>query len=379
MTNFAAVTLNTKGGTPTDALLKEFKTYRKQPLVLFNGKGSHLDAVLPYDNGRAISTLYFTPTLKKDDKGGQTLDMMADLGAGKKVDLIYTLPAGEYMMHLDVVLTGMGSGDLKLNWQTEALHTEKDIANERQATQVYYQFTDNDNDFFTVKEGEEKTYQNKTPVTWVGFRKQYFTTVLAADGGFAKVDIKAKANKDDSNVVAINHTDAVLTMKGGAGVATASLKWYIGPNDYNTLKSYKMGMENMIPLGSGLMSFVKYINAFFLIPLFYLLSKYVTNYALIIVILTIFIRLLLSFFTYKSYLSSAKMRVLKPELDQLKEKIGDDQQKFSVEQMKLYREAGVNPLGGCLSLRSKPLGRIGSGRSLTHTRTPEESDLTRWQ
>jgi YidC/Oxa1 family membrane protein insertase len=109
-------------------------------------------------------------------------------------------------------------------------------------------------------------------------------------------------------------------------------------------------MDEMVPLGFGIMAFVKYINRWVIIPIFYFLSSFVSNYAVIIMLMTLLIRLFLSFFTYKSYLSSAKMRVLKPELDELRAKIGDDQQKFGMEQMKLYRSAGVNPLGGCLPM-----------------------------
>jgi YidC/Oxa1 family membrane protein insertase len=104
----------------------------------------------------------------------------------------------------------------------------------------------------------------------------------------------------------------------------------------------------MVPLGYGLMAFVKYVNKWLIIPIFNVLSGFISNYGIIIILMTLFIRLILSFFTYKSYLSAAKMRVLKPELDELRAKLGDDQQKFSMEQMKLYRTAGVNPLGGCL-------------------------------
>jgi YidC/Oxa1 family membrane protein insertase len=141
-----------------------------------------------------------------------------------------------------------------------------------------------------------------------------------------------------------------LPMKAGNNEQSASLRWYIGPNDYHTLMSYKSGFEDMVPLGYGIMAFVKYINKWALIPIFYFLASFISNYAIIIMLMTVFIRLILSFFTYKSYLSSAKMRVLKPELDELRAKIGDDQQKFSMEQMKLYRSAGVNPLGGCLPM-----------------------------
>jgi YidC/Oxa1 family membrane protein insertase len=174
---------------------------------------------------------------------------------------------------------------------------------------------------------------------------------LVSEDGFTKMDVKTPAKETDSIVIATNIAEFMLPLKPGANQQqTAALRWYIGPNDYNTLKAYKMGMQEMVPLGSGVTSFAKYVNGYVFIPIFYFLSSFVSNYAIIIVLMTIFIRLVLSFFTYKSYLSSAKMRVLKPELDELRAKIGDDQQKMSVEQMKLYREAGVNPLGGCLPM-----------------------------
>ncbi len=340
----------TKGAYPTAASLKAFKTYKQKELFLFNGNGNFLNAILPIDNGRATESLYFTHTHRDEADGGQTIDFSGDLGGGKKVDIIYTLPADDYMMQCNVVLTGMASQSLKLDWQTMALHSEKDIANERLNSQVYYRFKDGDNDYFTIRPNEEKNHQSDAPTAWVGFRKQYFSTVLIADDGFSKMNVKGMSKTEDSNVVAFNHSELVLPLKPGNNSVTGSMKWYIGPNDFNTLKAYKIGLDDMVPLGTGIFYFVKYINRWALIPIFYFLAGFISNYAIIIMLMTVFIRLILSFFTYKSYLSSAKMRVLKPELDELRAKIGDDQQKMSVEQMKLYRPAGVNPLGGCLPM-----------------------------
>jgi YidC/Oxa1 family membrane protein insertase len=123
----------------------------------------------------------------------------------------------------------------------------------------------------------------------------------------------------------------------------------MGPNDYATLKDYQIGLEEMVPLGTGIFAFVKYVNKWLILPMFNLLNSWQLNLGLIIILMTLIIRLALSFFTYKSYLSTAKMRLMKPELDVLREKF-PDQQAFSVEQMKLYRSAGVNPLGGCLPM-----------------------------
>ncbi|MFI5196161.1 MAG: membrane protein insertase YidC [Chitinophagales bacterium] len=341
---------STKGAFPTAASINGYKTYGQKPLFLFNGPGNQLSAILPFDNGKSTADFYFIPVIKNEPNGDKTIDFSADLGGGKKVNILYTLPQDDYMMRYSIVLTGMPATSLPITWQTMGLHTEKDMGNERMSTQIYYRNKNGDNDYFTAR-NEEKIVHNDGASLWLGFRKQYFNTVLIADDGFSKMDIKFMIKPEDTNVVAQNLAQMQLPLKQtGNNVQSASMRWYIGPNDYHTLQVYKMGLEDMVPLGYGIMAFVKYINKYALIPIFYFLAGFISNYAIIIMLMTIFIRLILSFFTYKSYLSSAKMRVMKPELDALRAKIGDDQQKFSMEQMKLYKSAGVNPLGGCLPM-----------------------------
>ena len=348
-----ALQFSTKGAFPISANIKGYKTYAQKELYLFNGTGNYLSAILPFDNGKSTADLYFSPVLKDEPNGDKTIDFTADLTGGKKVDIIYTLPADDYMMHCSIVLTGMAASSIPVQWQTLGLKTEKNIAYQKGGgtqLQVYYGNEKDKFDYFTIK-NEEKTEQPDFATNWLGFRKQYFSTVLIDDEGFNKMAITyTDRNTDSGNVVAQTKANIDLPLKSANNVQTASLRWYIGPNDYHTLQSYKIGLDNMVPLGYGIMSFVKYINKWALVPIFYFLSGFVGNYAIVIMLMTIFIRLILSFFTYKSYLSSAKMRVLKPELDALRAKIGDDQQKFSMEQMKLYRSAGVNPLGGCLPM-----------------------------
>lgn len=345
-----SIEFTTKGAFPVAAQLKEYKTYRKDPLYLFNGAGNGLTAILPIDNNRSTESMYFTPVTRTEADGSKTIDFVGDLGNGRKVDIIYSLPADDYMMRCNIVLTGIPAPALKLSWNTAGLHTERDADNERMNTQVYYQFKDEDHDYYTVRTNEVKSHASESATSWVGFRKQYFSSVLLSDDGFSKMSVKSPAKEHDTVVIASNNAELTLPMKVGANQQTGTMRWYIGPNDYKTLRSYKNGMEEMVPLGYGIMSFVKYINRGILIPIFYFLGSFISNYAIIIMLMTVFIRLVLSFFTYKSYLSSAKMRVLKPELDELRAKVGDDQQKMSMEQMKLYREAGVNPLGGCLPM-----------------------------
>jgi len=267
---------------------------------------------------------------------------------------VYTLPADDYMMACNITLTGMPASTMVMNWNIEGLHSEKNVATERMATQFYYRNINGNNDYFTIKPDFRKTV-DESPIQWTGFRKQYFSSALIAKDGFTKASIMANVPTTDTNVVAANHEVLDVPLKGG-NVETVALQWYIGPNDYHTLRAYKMDLDEMVPLGYGVMAFVKYINKWALIPLFYFLASFISNYGIIIMVMIVMIRLVLSFFTYKSYLSAAKMRVMKPELDALRAQCGDDQQKFSVEQMKLFKSVGVSPLGGCLpSLVQMPI------------------------
>lgn len=335
---------STHGAFPVSALLKEYKTYEQKPLYLFNGPDNKLSLSLPINNNSsATSDLYYTTTQNTAANGDKTITFTSDLGEGKSVAITYLLPAGEYMLQTSIHATGIDLSQSKLLWEIQSLHTERDLASERLTSQIYYQYADGDHDYYTIKQDNDNKDLDKK-LDWVGFRMHFFSTALIAPDGFSAADIKT-TNQLDSSFVAQNKTTFNIKPDNNQ---TVNLKWYIGPNRYKTLRSYKIGLDEMVPLGYGVMSFVKYINKWLIIPIFNVLSKYITNFGIIIMLMTIIIRLLLSFFTYKSYLSSAKMRVLKPEMDQLREKYGDDQQKFGMEQMKLYREAGVNPLGGCL-------------------------------
>lgn len=343
-----AISISTKGAYPVSAQLKEFKTYHKEPLYLFNGAANSMSMILPAENGAiATADLFFVATPRTEANGDKALELVADMGAGKKVTITYALAADGYMMQYNVRLSGMPATTVPLTWDMKGLSTEKDVYNERLATQIYYRYKDNDDDYFTVSEEKNKTLE-KT-VSWLGYRQLYFSTALIADEGFSKVNIKSNTKYDTKDFVSKSTFTFDLPVKAGSEQAY-NFKWYIGPNDYKTLKSYNIGLEDMVPYGYGIFTFVKYINKWFLLPLFTMLYSTVGNVAIVLILMTIIIRLLLSFFTYKSYLSSAKMRVLKPELDELREQCGDDKQKFSIEQMKLYKTAGVNPLGGCLPM-----------------------------
>jgi len=340
-----ALQFSTKGAFPTSALIKEYKTYDQKPLYLFSGKENLLSLILPINNGSvATSDLFFTPVQEERPNGGKAISFNADLGAGKRVVVTYSLLKDDYMMQCNIRTIGMPATNMTLNWETQTLHTEHDITNERTNSQIYYRTMDGDHDYFTITQDKKESLEKKTH--WVGFRMHFFNSTLVATNGFMNADVNTTTKLDDAHV-AQNKTILTVAAKPG-NEQNVDLNWYIGPNHYSTLKSYKMDLEDMVPLGYGIMSFVKYINKWLIIPIFNVLSGFISNYGVIIMLMTIIIRLILSFFTYKSYLSAAKMRVLKPEIDELRAKYSDDQQKFGMEQMKLFRTAGVNPLGGCL-------------------------------
>ena len=340
-----SLSFSTKGAQPVSALLKDYKTHDQNPLYFFNGKGNELSALLPVNNNTtSTADLFYTSAESTAPNGDKVLTFSADMGGGKLVHISYQLPAEGYMLGYHVKLDGMPTAVLPINWQITALHTEQEVTMERNNSQVYYRYADKDHDYFSFIKKQKEDLDK--PVEWVGFRLQYFSTALISDSSsFTKATVTGNTKIDDKNIVAVAKNTMMLPL--GAD-QSANLRWYVGPNHYKTLRSYKIGLDEMVPLGYGMMSFVKYVNKWLIIPTFNVLSGVISNYGIIIILMTLFIRLLLSFFTYKSYLSSAKMRVLKPEMDELRAKYGDDQQKFGMEQMKLYRSAGVNPLAGCI-------------------------------
>jgi len=341
---------STKGGFPIESGLDSFKNYDGTPLAIFKGeKGNRLSFSIPV-NGKTVATdqLYFTPEITNLPDGGKQLRMTATVGQGQSVVLDYALPTKGYMMTANLRLVGLqqdlaATQNIPLSWSTEMLHTEKDLKNERMNMQVHYRMKDGEHDYFTISRTPSKTLDE--PVQWMAVRSHFFNSTIIADDAFKTGSFDGK-EPADTNIVATNTSAFAIPVKASNDFSFG-FRWYMGPNDYKVLKSYKVEMEEMIPLGFGIFFFVKYISKWMIIPIFDLLSQFIGSFGLIIICLTLIIRLLTSFFTYKSYLSSAKMRVLKPEIDELRAKYGDNQQQFGMEQMKLFRTAGVNPLGGC--------------------------------
>ena len=349
------LTFTTKGAFPVRAALDSFKTYHGDSLAFFDGSYNKVSYNIPV-NGRTIATesLYFTPESTTLADGTKLLSFTAELGEGRKVVMDYSLPSSGYMLHANFRLIGFQKDLSTVNgipmiWNTEALHTEKDIETERQGRaglQVHFRYKDGEHDYFTIMRTPQKALEK--PVEWFSVRSDFFNSTIIADKEMVKGSFDGKEPENDTTVVAYNSTDFTLPIVASNDF-TFGYRWLISPNDYNLLRSYNLDLDEIVPLGFGPFFFVKYISKWIVIPLFDFLTRYF-SVGLAIILMTLIIRLALSFFTYKSQLSSAKMRVLKPELEALKKKIGDNQQQMGVEQMKLYKTAGVNPLGGCLPM-----------------------------
>ncbi|HNB80825.1 MAG TPA: membrane protein insertase YidC [Chitinophagaceae bacterium] len=331
-----AITFTNKGAYPRQVLLKKFKTQDGKPLLLYaNGKNS-LDLAYTSKSGSRVHSKSENFTLQTSPSNLRY--------SSPEVTIAYHLPENSYMLEMKIdAPNATPQGSMDMQWDAVSMMSEKDVESQKMYSQVCYQLDQEGYDYFTIKEKKSEAW--KHPVQWLSFKQHYFnSTIIPADQlvQSAKVQVAPLA---DTQSRALNNFSAMLTLNPRN---TLSFQWFLGPNDYSLLKSYHKNLEEIIPLSYGIFGFVKYINTWLIIPIFNMLSRVFSSYGMVILLLTFIIRLLMSPFTYKSYVSSAKMKALKPDLDALREKYGDDKQTFGVEQMKLYRQAGVNPLGGCL-------------------------------
>ncbi len=345
------ITFSNKGAQPLKAELKKFKSFNGTPIILLNDPKLNK---LSYDfNSSSTSKaktgeLYFDVVKSAGADSSQVAVFTIGDSTGRKIEHRYTLRPGEYMLDIDLKLGGadklLTQNTLDLSWQTAAPQAEKDMKYERSQTHVCY-MANNSFDFEYLGSGGEKKF-DKT-VNWVSLKQQFFVTSLGAKNKFQSADVTWRVPGDTTKEVAEMTVNSRINVPNGTEV-TIPLQMYFGPSDYNVLKKYDNQMQNIVPYGTGIFAFVKYINRHFLLPVWDFLRNNITSYGIVILLLTLFIRLLTSPILYKSYVSGAKMKALKPEIDELKARYGDDKQAFGMEQMKLWKSAGVSPLGGCL-------------------------------
>jgi len=358
-TDFQKVTFNTKGGFIQSIELKEYKTWDKKKLILFDEKNTQFSYQFIAGENNIVNTsdLYFVPSIegfkiKGDEK--KSISFIAKAGDGF-IEQKFSFTGNSYEVDYNLHLKGLENAIAPNNtfisatWNSTLPSLEKDLPTERRYSAMYFRYKDSDVEHLKDDGNEEQNIS--TPLERISFKQQFFNTTIISP----KAEIK-------SGVLRTAHVNEELgyTKKFSARYTIPyranndikyAFKIYSGPNHFQTLKGIGQEFQDILKLGPDfiLFSWIKYITRF-IIWVFGLFDSIHLNYGIIILLMTVFLKILLHPLTYKSYKSAASMKLLQPELAELKEKYGDDQTKIGQEQMKLYSKAGVSPFGGCLPL-----------------------------
>lgn len=327
--------------------LNQFKTYYQKPLLLAQGNNNQF-ALTTQVNGQPIDLYKLVYQESQSSEGDTTLlSYTATLGDQSWIRHTYKLPRSGYQIGYQLELKGVAVGDrLSYAWRDLVPLQEKQLSESRIRTNAnWYSVADgfdNINDASLDYEAE----QVAGPIQWASFRQKFFVSALIGSKPFSKGEFSTNVNAADTSYV--KDVRMTLSIPSNDVVSnSANFRYYFGPNDYSILHTVAPSFERNVYLG---WIPVKWVNQFVILPVFHLLEKVFSNYGVIIMILVLIIRLALTPLSYSSYLGMAKMRLLKPELDLIKEKNGDNVTQAQQDQMKLYQEAGVNPFAGCIPL-----------------------------
>ncbi len=344
------VTFTSKGGQPKSVTLKKYTSYGNGPVVLLNTPFDRLSYTINTEENNPAQTGNLNFQLagtQKNPDGSQAVNFRITGTDGRSITHQFILRPDAYLIDWNIQMTGaeklLTQGTLNLLWQNQPTKHEKDIAYERQQSQVgFYEGGDYD---WMFSKAQRKFEQ---PVNWVSVKQQFFNSTIIAKDNFKGGQVEWLHLGSDDTTSVVTRSTANLQLTVPAGASTIAMQLYYGPNDYAILKKTAPDLDKMVNLGQGFYTFVRPINKYVVMPVFNFFKDFITSFGIVIALLTLFIRLLTSPLVYSSYLSGAKMKALRPEIYKLKQKHGSDQQAMGMEQMKLFREAGVNPLGGCI-------------------------------
>ncbi len=345
--------ISNKGGYIVEATLKKFEKFEKNSgklVKLIQDNNANLNITLQTSDNRTLETknLYFEPTLTTVG-GNQVLTMRLKAGPAEFLEYRYVLKPSDYMLDFDLRSQGLSkvlntAKPLELQWNLKTRPNEKSIEYENRYTEIVYEYEDGKDTYLNQGEDERETAED---VTFVAYKQHFFTSILLTKTPFETADFYS------ANLVEDEDRDTIFTKEfrvkaplafNSGGELDYKMNWYYGPADYQLLNSYDRNLDEIIPLGWGIFG---WINKFIFVPLFGFLSTFIA-YGIAIIIFTIIIKIAMSPITYKSFLSQAKMKVLRPEIAELGEKFKKDPLKKQQETMKLYNKAGVNPMAGCI-------------------------------
>jgi len=350
--------VSNKGGQIIEALVKgqkvkgqfeELKTYDSLPVYLVKDGNASFGLNLTTTDNRVLDTkqLPFEPTYAEND-GVKVLSMKLKVAADKFLEYRYELKE-DYMMDFTVRSQGLNgfinaSQPVNLEWKLKSFRHAKSVTYENRYTELIYEYEGGKDSYL----GQTTDEETPKAVTWVAYKQHFFSSILLSDTPFRRANVTSENIVDgemaEKDVEFLKNFSATIPLELKGGELNYTMDMYHGPTDYDTLSAYDRNLDEVVPLGWGIFG---WINRYFLIPLFGLLSAFLPA-GIAIIVMTILVRLLLSPVTYKSYLSQAKMKVIRPEINEINQKYKDDAMKKQQETMKLYGKAGVSPMAGCI-------------------------------
>ena len=346
------IEFTSRGAQPYSVKLNDYKAYDSTDLYLIRPDMSRYDIKLYA--GENINTKDFN--FEVVEHSDSVLVMRLPFSNGGFIQQRYALAKDSYSLYNELSLVGMDGviphnvSMLDIDWNVVIPRLEKGYKYEKQYSMLDYYFT-GDKKPEQIARGKDDSERVDTKVKWFAFQQQFFSAIMTASNEFASADFDVKYFAEDDPSKNLMACSAKLRsdFNIAAGDVVLPYEFYFGPNDYSILSDYGQKYEKIIPLGGWL---VGWISRFVIIPCFNLLGRFITNYGLIILLMTILIRVVISPLTIKSYKSSAKMQVLKPEIDQLNKKYPNEKDAMKKQQamMELYRKAGISPMGGCLPM-----------------------------
>ncbi len=346
------VVFTSKGAQAYNVQIKDYYTHDSLDLNLIKEKASKFAVDFYTDQQISTSDFNFSKVSQTDS----SLVMRLQFGENAYIEHIYTLPAESYMMDFNIRMVGMNRyisrnvSQLAIDWRVDIPRLERGYDNEKNYSTIAYKFPGDDAVEDLGLRKAESSEDITTKVEWFAFQQQFFSAIMVAKDDFSSGDLSYKFyGASDKDMRLMDCRANMLVDYSGADVVDIPFSFYYGPNLYKVLKSYDYGFEKIVPLGGWL---IGWINRVVIINFFDYLSRFISNFGIIILLMTIAIKLVISPLTLKSYMSSAKMRVLKPEIDKINEKYPrkEDAMKKQQEVMALYNKTGVSMFGGCLPM-----------------------------
>ena len=340
---------NTKGGSLTELQLKDFVDYKGDDLFLVKNNNQNISLTFDLINGNKLNTSDYNFVYETEKKGRENiLKMSLIVSEGQSISFEYKIPESGYMIEFSVKSYGMSSlisseSNVNLNWSLDAFRQAKSIDYENRYSQLMYQYDGDETDYLSSYSDDD---DSEDSISWISYGQHFFNSILVFDSPIDKVQFESKKLFEDESKESLftkNYSSLIPLSLSGSEI-NKQMKWYFGPNDYDILNQYENKIYDSIYFGWGIFGM---INRFIYFPFFGFLSKYFSA-GLAVILMTIATRLVMSPVTYKTYVSQARMKVIKPEITELNEKFKNDAVKRQQETMKLYNKAGANPLLGCI-------------------------------